>query len=105
MDGVRNSKGQFVKGVSGNPEGKKSGTRNKLSLDFIKKLSEDFDKHGKAAIEKMREEEPGQYVKVVASLVPKDINLGSQEENPLNIDISKYGYEQLRDIADRLRAS
>ena len=65
----------FEPGQSGNPKGRPKGSRNKLSEDFLKALHDDFMIHGVAAIENMREEKPSEYVRVIASLVPKDFNL------------------------------
>jgi hypothetical protein len=38
-------------------------------------LTEDFAKHGAAVIERVRQEQPAVYIKVVAGLMPKDLNL------------------------------
>lgn len=65
----------FVKGQSGNPAGRPIGSRQRLSEGFIDALSEDFDRHGKDTIRKMRTQNPAAYVRVVAELVPKDVNL------------------------------
>jgi len=46
-----------------------------LSERFLEALKKDFEQHGVAVIQKVREEKPDQYLKVVASLVPKDINV------------------------------
>jgi hypothetical protein len=64
---------QFKPGQSGNPGGIAKGTRNKLNGDFLRTLSADFDKYGKKAIEEAREKDPVGYVKVIASLVPKQV--------------------------------
>lgn len=49
------------------------GTRHKLNGDFVRALSKDFDTHGIKAIESAREEDPMGYVKVIASLLPKQV--------------------------------
>ena len=58
----------------GNP-GRPKGSRNKLGEAFIQALADDFEKHGPAVIERVRIEKPEAYIKVVASLLPKDLNL------------------------------
>jgi hypothetical protein len=64
---------QFKPGTSGNPGGMAKGTRQKLNGDFVRALSKDFDEHGIAAIQEAREKDPMGYVKVIASLVPKQV--------------------------------
>ena len=66
----------FVKGQSGNPAGKPLGAKNKISEKFITALTADFEQHGEAVIERVRSEKPENYLKIVADLVPKDVNLG-----------------------------
>lgn len=63
----------FKPGQSGNPGGMAKGTRQKLNGDFLRALSKDFDDHGKQAIIDAREKDPVGYVKVIASLVPKQV--------------------------------
>lgn len=66
----------FVKGQSGNPAGKPLGAKNKISEKFITALTADFEQHGETVIERVRTEKPENYLKIVADLVPKDVNLG-----------------------------
>ena len=56
----------------GNP-GRPKGARSKLGEAFLEALLEDFTEHGVAAIVKVRDEKPDQYLKVVASILPKEI--------------------------------
>ena len=42
---------------------------------FIAALAEVFEKHGLEVIERVRIEKPEAYIKVIASLLPKDLNL------------------------------
>ena len=58
----------------GNP-GCPRGSRNKLGEDFIAALAEDFAKHGMRAIETVRRDQPAAYLKVIASLMPKDLSI------------------------------
>ncbi len=59
----------------GNALGRPKGIKQKLANDFIQALADDFDKHGKAAIVTVREQDPAKYLDVVCKLVPKDVDL------------------------------
>jgi hypothetical protein len=48
------------------------GSRNKLSEEVICALLRDFREHGQKAIAKVRREQPGVYLKVLALLVPRE---------------------------------
>jgi hypothetical protein len=63
----------FQPGQSGNPGGKPKGARNRLTAHFLNALADDFEVHGKKAIESARTEDPLGYVKVVGALMPKQI--------------------------------
>ena len=56
----------------GNP-GKPKGARHKMSALFVEAMSNDFEKHGVDAIARVRREDPSTYLKVIASLIPKEI--------------------------------
>jgi hypothetical protein len=60
---------QFKPGHNGRPK----GTRDKLGKRFVEALSKDFDEHGESAISAARERDPVGYMKVVASLLPKQL--------------------------------
>jgi len=62
-------------GQSGNPAGRKPGDRNKFGAHFISDFYADWVQHGAAAIEKLRLEGPKDYVKVAASLLPRELHV------------------------------
>ena len=58
----------------GNP-GRPKGSRNKLGEHFIAALCADFEAHGARVIERVREDEPGVYLRVIARVVPPSMLL------------------------------
>jgi len=50
-------------------------TRRSFNRDFLLALAADFKKHGAAAIEKVRKQQPAAYMKICALLVPRDMQI------------------------------
>jgi len=59
-----------------NPAGRPKGARHKLGTAFLEAMLADFTRNGQEVIEKVRDEKPDQYLKVVASILPKEIEVG-----------------------------
>jgi len=68
----------FKPGQSGNPKGRAKGSRNKLGEDFIHALHDDFQEHGIEVIKTVRADRPHDYLKIVASLMPKQLEMERQ---------------------------
>jgi hypothetical protein len=68
-------------GRPGNPAGRLRGSRNKLSESVTCALLRDFSKHGERAIAKVRRDQPGVWLKVIAMLVPREHKV--QHSNPI----------------------
>lgn len=75
----------FPKGISGNPGGKPAGARNRVQRDFMREIAEDFAQHGIDAIQRCRIEKPEVYLRVIASMMPKEIH-GSRALDDLTED-------------------
>lgn len=63
--------GQFIVGHTG-MGGRPKGSRNKLAEVFVADLLADWELGGVAAVAQAREKDPAAYVRVVASLLPKE---------------------------------
>lgn len=85
---------KFKPGQVANPNGRPKGARNKLGEAFIDALHDDFVENGVAAIQTVRSEKPDQYLKVIASLLPKDVNLNINDQ---------YGEMSDDELIDRIR--
>jgi Family of unknown function (DUF5681) len=86
-------------GQSGNPAGRLRGSRNKLSEEVICALLRDFREHGQKAIAKVRREQPGVYLKVLALLIPREHRV--ERSNPLK-DLTD---EQLEAMIEYIKTS
>lgn len=84
----------FVKGQSGNPKGRPRGSRQKLTEAVLKAYCDDFAEHGVGVVEKVRTEDPATYLRVVSSLLPKEL-----EATVRHVDAKELTDDDLADIA------
>lgn len=99
---ARDLSGRFAKGAGGRVR----GSRNKLSADFISAMAKDFEEHGSDVIRIVRTEEPATWLKIVASMLPKELDINdsrlkdvSDEELDLLIEIAKQRLSARGDVA------
>ena len=62
-------------------KGRPKGARNKLGEAFIADLYADWEKHGASVLDAVRESRPDAYMKVIASILPKQVEV---REAPLD---------------------
>lgn len=94
----------FQPGQIPNPKGRPKGSRNKLGEAFLAAMHEDFEKHGVAVIEKVREEKPDQYLKVIASILPKELNVNTNALGEMSDDELAATLAAIRDLATTVDA-
>ena len=86
----------------GNP-----GLRREVAISSARTssaLSDDCEKHGPAVIEKVRTDKPTDYLKIVASLLPRDIHLNVRPLDELSDDQLLARLAQLTEMAKPLLA-
>ena len=66
--------------------GRTKGARNKLSMAFVEALSKEFDAHGEEAIRIMRKENPADFLKIIAAIVPKEFEITDSRLNEIPDD-------------------
>jgi hypothetical protein len=97
----QDEKGRFISGNSGG--GRPKGSRNQLGEAVVDDLYADWLAHGVATIEKVRAAKPADYLKVIASMVPKDLKVSAIES--MTDDELKASIERLlADVAERERS-
>lgn len=77
----------FVKGRE-KTGGRTKGTPNKNTAEFKDNVMSAIN--DKKFIEKLKKERPELLVSLAKAMLPKDVNLGSQEDNKLEIRIRGY---------------
>ncbi|MGE9010576.1 hypothetical protein ACO2JO_18480 [Leptospira interrogans] len=96
---ARDGQGRFLTGNNGG--GRRKGSRNKLTERFLDTIADDFAEHGANAIAKVRINDPIAYLKIVGSLIPRELILQREEAAPIN---SAYvTHEELAEYIDERR--
>ena len=89
--------GRFVTGNIGG--GRKRGARNKLGEQFCQDVYEKWQEAGTRCIDKMIADKPGDFVKLVATMLPKEMNLTVSDGSDLT---DEELHDRIRNLAAQL---
>ena len=95
--GDRDAKGRFLSGHGG--PGRPKGSRNRLAERFLDDLHQRWEKSGADALARMAKDDPGAFVKVVATTLPHKL------DQTLSIDVNLFEQCQSHSQAWRLARS
>lgn len=70
---------------------------------FVAAVQADFVEHGAAVIEKVRLEKPDQYLKVIASILPKELTVNTNAIGDMSDDELEATLAAIQSIARQLR--
>ena len=86
----------FKPGQSGNPGGRPKGSLNRLQGDFMHELAESFAKHGKSAIEAVIKDKPHEFLKICATLMPKQLEVTTTVLDEMSLEQLEESLATLR---------
>jgi predicted nuclease of restriction endonuclease-like RecB superfamily len=66
---------KFQPGMSGNPNGRPKGSKNKVSEDFVKTYAKIFEEQGEQVLRDLAANDKATFAKIGAGFVPKDFNM------------------------------
>jgi hypothetical protein len=64
--------------------GRPTGSRDKLTRSFLHSVAETFERKGQKALDRLAEDDPGAFIRVVASLMPKQLTVSSSPLDALS---------------------
>src|SRR5689334_18898409 len=93
------SRKTFQPGNDGHGGGRRAGSRNKLQTDFLEALAADFAEHGAGVIRIARVERPIEWLKLIASVLPREFVI----EQSVLADLSDEDLAAHISVLQRLR--
>lgn len=92
----------FQAGNVANPLGRPKGSRNRFAEAFVADFLSDWEEHGAKALADCRACDPAAYLKVAATLLPKDLNINHNDGAALDRLLDQFNDQQLSQLIGAL---
>ena len=86
---TRHLREPWKKGESGNVSGRPTGSRNRLSENFLVDLLAVYTEYGKDAIESVAVNQPAEFLKIIAKLLPKKAEIEISAAHEISITLAQ----------------
>jgi hypothetical protein len=96
-------KHQIKPGEVRNPNGRSKGSRNKFAEAFLLDMQTAWNEQGKAVIDKVISTKPTEFLRVAASILPKELIL-NEGESALDNLLETMEEHELRDFVAAIRS-
>ena len=90
----------FQPGNNMNPGGRPKGAKTRLEADFMWALADSFAIHGKGAIEAVIADKPHEYLKICASLMPKQLEVTTTMLDEMTLEQLEESLATLRRMSN-----
>ena len=91
----------FKPGQSGNPAGRRPGSKGRLTDVFVSAIADDFAEHGPGVIARVRCGDPVAYLKIIGALVPREMVL--QRERDPTATLSEISLSEFLELLEERR--
>jgi hypothetical protein len=93
----RDGKGRFLTGGKPGP-GRKKGSRNRHTENFLAAFADDFEKHGASVIEQVRVEKPDVYLRIACDLLPRNLEIEASVDILHDVSSTLEAFHKLTDM-------
>lgn len=90
VESYRPIAGRFQPGQVANPNGRPTGSRNKFGDQFYLDMAASWQRHGTKVMDEVAEKDPSTYLRVAASVIPKEISVAFTPTLPSGLDANDW---------------
>ena len=100
--GNRDGNGRWLKGTTGNANGRPLAARQRISEKLLADLATVWEAHGESVLSRLAIEEPGKLAQIAYGLLPRDVFISVEQRAPGNLEPGEWA--TLRRVLDIIAA-